>query len=155
MPQGARLSEGGGGDCYLGNARIDPATFYVGLPLSATLVDMKFAIYDGFCFTIIVLNTLPDFMEGKIDFCLHLSLCHSEAWQNVTILIYWVSNFEIIICLRTWSATWSADMTLAIYDGFCFMIVPLPEVCAKHATITFSRAPVGGSGGLRCEGLVH
>ena len=32
------------------------------------------------------------------------------------------------------------DMTLAIYDGFCFMIVPLPEVCAKHATITFSKA---------------
>ena len=34
MPQSARLSEGGGGgDRYLGNARIDPATFSVGLPL--------------------------------------------------------------------------------------------------------------------------
>ena len=30
--QGARLSEGGGCDRYLGNARIDPATFSVGLP---------------------------------------------------------------------------------------------------------------------------
>ena len=34
MPQSARLSEGGGGcERYLGNARIDPATFSVGLPL--------------------------------------------------------------------------------------------------------------------------
>ena len=33
VPQSARLSEGGGGcDRYLGNARIDPATFSVGLP---------------------------------------------------------------------------------------------------------------------------
>ena len=34
MPQSARLSEGGGGgNRYLGNAQIDPAFFYLGLPL--------------------------------------------------------------------------------------------------------------------------
>ena len=32
VPQSARLSEGGEVNRYLGNARIDPATFSVGLP---------------------------------------------------------------------------------------------------------------------------
>ena len=34
VPQGASLSEGGGCNRYLGNARSDPATFSVGLPLN-------------------------------------------------------------------------------------------------------------------------
>ena len=37
VPQSARLSEGGC-DRYLGNARIDPATFSVGLPFNIVIV---------------------------------------------------------------------------------------------------------------------
>ena len=45
VPQSARLSEGGGGcDRYLGNARIDPATFSLGLPLVANIVSIFNAI---------------------------------------------------------------------------------------------------------------
>ena len=41
VPQGAHLSEEGGCDRYLGNARIDPATFSVGLPLGPVIVNLK------------------------------------------------------------------------------------------------------------------
>ena len=37
MPQGARLSAGGGCNCYLGNAQIEVETSWKGLPLQLTL----------------------------------------------------------------------------------------------------------------------
>ena len=38
MPQSAPLSAGGGGNCYLGNAQIEVASFKKGLPLHETFI---------------------------------------------------------------------------------------------------------------------